>query len=401
MSLEMLKKRLMARGGNAEGRMSKDKLDTLNKALLYSQQAETIVLNGVEQRALLNNNKVKMDYDDKVISIPFSSNIKVGDVFYWGKTGENWIVYLRYYTEDAYFRGLVRKAQHKIEWVNDFGKKCETYLAVRGPVETKIKKEQKSEILFDLPNYTLSTIVPYNEDTKTLKRYSRVTVDNKFWEVTVEDSTSEKGVIDLQLLETQKKVDEDNIIAGDLIKREVKLITPLDSVTFADLYSQINLDCSMLLNGVYNEELTKNIVYEIGTENAEIVGNYLRFTSPGQVLFSVKSELSGLEKSFLIQVEELAELETSFEIMGNPTAISYGSDLYSIVKRENGVQKPITGMYTWEVSDPNKTIASSVPNNTSIGIKWSTGMSGYVVITCKDENNEVLKSLSIKVKPLI
>ena len=59
-----------AGGGKADDRMQKDKLRTLKKALLYSYQAETIVLeDGREFRALINPDKLKNDYDNKILSI--------------------------------------------------------------------------------------------------------------------------------------------------------------------------------------------------------------------------------------------------------------------------------------------------------------------------------------------
>ena len=72
MSIETLRTRLQYRGGNAEGRMQKDKLNSLKKSLLYSYQAETIRLtDGREFRCLINPDKLKPEYDNKIISIPF------------------------------------------------------------------------------------------------------------------------------------------------------------------------------------------------------------------------------------------------------------------------------------------------------------------------------------------
>ena len=52
--------------------MSKGKVRTLKKALLYSYQAETAILSdGREFRCLINPDKNKPDYDNKIISIPF------------------------------------------------------------------------------------------------------------------------------------------------------------------------------------------------------------------------------------------------------------------------------------------------------------------------------------------
>ena len=103
--LDTLNLRLNYHGGNQEGRLIKDKQRSLNKALLYSYQAETAVLaDGREFRCLINPDKLKNDYGDKIISIPFKDiclnadkvgktteglqeiGMKAGDVFQWKET---------------------------------------------------------------------------------------------------------------------------------------------------------------------------------------------------------------------------------------------------------------------------------------------------------------------------
>ena len=64
--------RLNYTGGNQQQRMNKDKLRGLKKALLYSYQAATLVTeDGREYRCLINPDKLKNDYDQKILSIPF------------------------------------------------------------------------------------------------------------------------------------------------------------------------------------------------------------------------------------------------------------------------------------------------------------------------------------------
>ena len=72
-SLDNLKNRINYAGGpNQEKRMNNDKLRSLKKALLYSYQGQTAILNdGREFRCLINHDKLKEDYDDKIISIPY------------------------------------------------------------------------------------------------------------------------------------------------------------------------------------------------------------------------------------------------------------------------------------------------------------------------------------------
>ena len=72
-SLDNLKMRINYAGGaNQEERMNSDKLRSLKKALLYSYQAQTAeLIDGRRFRCLINHDKLKEDYDDKIISIPY------------------------------------------------------------------------------------------------------------------------------------------------------------------------------------------------------------------------------------------------------------------------------------------------------------------------------------------
>ena len=161
--LDNLKLRLSYQGGNQQGRMTLDKLRSLKKALLYSYQSATIELaDGRQFRALINPDKLKPDYDNKILSIPFKDiclnkkrlgktsvgeeeiGINSGDIFKWVDDNTYWIVYLPYPEEKAYFRAECRACQ--TAEINLQGKKYKGY--VRGPVETTIPWNQKNNILW-------------------------------------------------------------------------------------------------------------------------------------------------------------------------------------------------------------------------------------------------------------
>ena len=81
MSIETMGIRLNFDGGyRQQGRMILDKLRSLKKALLYSYQAGTAILkDGREFRCLMNPDKLKNTYEDKIISIPFK-DICIGQI---------------------------------------------------------------------------------------------------------------------------------------------------------------------------------------------------------------------------------------------------------------------------------------------------------------------------------
>ena len=205
MSLELLNKRINYQGGaNQQKRMFEDKLRTLKKALLYSYQAATAVLKDNRQfRCLINPDKNKPDYDNKILSIPYKDiclntprvgkttqgeeevGIKPGDVFVWKQNNEHWLVFLQSLDEKAYFRSEIRKC----EAIANIEKE-EYWIYIRGPVETDIKWNSKSGIIWNSLNYSIVFYITANENTnKYFTRFTKIKIsdprDNKMrtWEV--------------------------------------------------------------------------------------------------------------------------------------------------------------------------------------------------------------------------
>ena len=109
--------RLRAAGGHSQQeRMIHDKREALNRAVHFSYQAAQVLREDAESqqpvRALINPNKLKPDYDDKVVSVGYEYNFQPGDVFEWLGTGTHWLIYLQDLTELAYFRGDIRKCSY-------------------------------------------------------------------------------------------------------------------------------------------------------------------------------------------------------------------------------------------------------------------------------------------------
>lgn len=254
--LENLEARLNYRGGAAaQDRMIKDKLKTLRKALLYSYQAETAVLpDGREFRCLINNNKLSTDYDEKIISIPFediclnskrigktsegivSTNIAAGQVFKWKRTNTFWIIYLQHLEENAYFRGNIRECNGEAE-IGD--KKYKVYL--RGPAETELQWNQKSNISWNDINYSLVVYITKNEETEQFfHRFTKVKIDGKMWEVAVVNPYYGSGIIKVCLNEyynneMEEKQQKDNIPEIDISKPYIRgdlKVHPYDIVTY-------------------------------------------------------------------------------------------------------------------------------------------------------------------------
>ena len=395
-NLDLHKARLKALGGSAEERMQREKLKSLEAALKYSYQSERIFKDGVEYRALLNNNKLKPDYDDKIISIPHSAQFKVGDIFFWERTSSNWIVYLRQYTEDAYFRGYVRRAEHKVRWKDEFGNLIEVYAAVRGPVEDKIRSQAKGGLSFDEPNYSLSLIIPSNENTKKLKRYSRVTVADQPWEVAAVDSISEEGVIELALVENYLNREEDTKeLVGGKIKTKIKVSSCLDELHEVKVGIPVPLWTEVLIDDKISNNLTKGIRYSVIEGNAQIANNSLTLLTEGLIKVRLNIEDINFTKDFDIQgLEVTTQNIVDFDITGNERVKSFGASTFKIVKYENGQIVEANGQWQFD-NNPNLFKVLSEDKN-AITFEWVNGVYGELKLSYQEEDRIETKTIKIE-----
>lgn len=220
MSVELLNKRLQYQGGNQEQRFIKDKLIGLKRALLYSYQAATAVLaDGRQFRCLINPNRNKPAYDNKILSIPYKDiclnsprvgktsqgqeeiGIKPGDVFIWKETDTHWLVYLEYIEEDAYFRSEIRRCDQQVKIGDD-----SYWVYIRGPVETSIEWTQKAGIEWNTLNYSLVMYITsdqltnsYFERFKTIKVFNPKFNEEKTWQVVGVDPYYGDGILQVFL----------------------------------------------------------------------------------------------------------------------------------------------------------------------------------------------------------
>ena len=230
--------RLNHQGGNLQqNRMIKDKRKSLDRALVYSYQgADVRKIDSTSDdyvRALINPNKLKQDYDDKIISVGYEHHFECGDIFEWKGTETYWLIYLQDLTELAYFRGDIRKCSHQINWEDENGKHS-TYAAIRGPVETKINYIQKHGISVDTPNYSLNILLPKTADTLSyFQRYNKFYLaDDELkvcWRIEAIDWLSMPGVLEINAVEYYANEFEDNLEDGTVGTLKTEPINPNNS----------------------------------------------------------------------------------------------------------------------------------------------------------------------------
>ena len=212
-------------------------------SLVYINTLQNIVDNLTSAqpqfKCLINHDKLKVDYEDKIISIPFfeppegeidpiQTDFHNGTVFKWihGNKEEwtpdtYWIVYMQYSEETAYFRAEIRKADEEIEIITIDDQGNENTVTYRGwmtgPNETTALWNTKKNVTWNDMNYTKLLYITKDEDTLAFfQRFDRIVINGKPWEVqaynqsysTSRSAGTDTGIIRVALKETYTNTDQ-------------------------------------------------------------------------------------------------------------------------------------------------------------------------------------------------
>lgn len=251
-------------------RLREDKLRSMKRALYNSYQSAVIQFDKDDRefhfRCLINHDKLKVDYEDKILSIPFRQvpveyegnnmlsmeqkmvdtgtpgefldeegspvindddgtttfyRVKAGDTFKWVSGNEGympdsyWIIYLQYSEETAYFRGQIRKADDIIEIIpieqdGSEGEPLEYHGWTVGPNEDEQVWNVKRGVVWNDMYYTKLLYITKDEYTSAyFKRFDRIIINGQSWQIAAYNDnygTSNKnstgGMIRVALKET-------------------------------------------------------------------------------------------------------------------------------------------------------------------------------------------------------
>ena len=265
-------------------RLREDKLRSFKRALRNSYQSAVIVFDKDDRqyhfRCLINHDKLKVDYQDKILSIPFrqvpveleNSNlpiqqkmvdtgtaglfldqqgqpvlddndevitayrVKPGDTFKWVSGNEGympdsyWIIFLQYSEQTAYFRGQIRKADDQVQVIpiDEDGQEGEPVIYhgwTTGPNEDEaIWNVKKGVVWNDLYYSKLLFITKDETTTEFFNRFNRVVINGQTWEVQgfndnygTTSKNSTGGIIRVALKETYTST---NQVIDNMNKKE-------------------------------------------------------------------------------------------------------------------------------------------------------------------------------------
>lgn len=309
-NLNLLKLRAKhANNDRQHDRMVKDKLRSLHRALLYSYQTAWIKKDGIEDadyvRALINPDKVKFDYDEKIVSVEYEHGFGPGDTFEWKNTGTHWIILKQEMTEVAYFRGNVRRCQELLITDPETGDKISIWAAVRGPVETKLNTIQKAGLVANVPNMTLQLYIPKTEQNiRLFERYVTFEFGGRFWQIVAPDTISTPGIIEIPAVEDYECHHSDLLVEvvdpnppaeeyEDTIEGET-FVKPLEQSIYTVTSYNPNLNWIVTLASD-NKDVEDTVEWEI-REDGSIAVTWISMVSGSYVL-----KYGDLEKTIIVQ----------------------------------------------------------------------------------------------------
>lgn len=349
MNLDLYRKRQVAYGGSSPI----DKLDYRNKrlfnrALQESFNAEEVVLNNKDWRALILEDKLTLELDQKWIGMPLESNLKPGDVIHVKRNDIRWIMVQTDLSERSFCRCVGKRCVTEILWRDEDDNVHSSWAALRGPTETSIKTEARKHILFDQGNEKVALWLPDTPETKSLRRYKHIMVKGETWEIASVDYLTTPGILELNLVEAQDNRDLDNTSLGIARDNKFTFTNVFDKDLDFQLNTYISLEPYLTKDGVdITEEKESEFVFTCypDTYTYDEVHLGVSFSELGNYHITIGYPNMKMVKEYDIEIKQYDTKEESYYLIkGNsiirPLANSLES--YDIDYFVNGVQTPIT-----------------------------------------------------------
>ena len=349
MNLDLYRKRQVAYGGSS----SIDKLDYRNKqlfnrALQESFNAEEVVLNNEDWRALILEDKLTLELDQKWIGMPLESNLKPGDVIHVKRNDVRWIMVQTDLSERSFCRCVGKRCVTEITWRDEDDNVHSSWAALRGPTETSIKTEARKHILFDQGNEKVALWLPDTPETKSLRRYKHIMVNGETWEIASVDYLTTPGILELNLVEAQDNRDLDNTSLGIARDNKFTFTNVFDKDLDFQLNTYISLEPYLTKDGVdITEEKESEFVFTCypDTYTYDEVHLGVSFSELGNYHITIGYPNMKMVKEYDIEIKQYdTEEESYYLIKGNSIIRPLVNSLesYDIDYFVNGVQTPIT-----------------------------------------------------------
>lgn len=199
-SLELMQQRLKYFGGKRDiDRVDWQKNRDLTQALLYSDKSEFVQVEDRKFQVLIDGSKYSYNtFDEKEIQSVKKDKMRIGDILYWFRTKTYWVVLEQDLEETAVFKGRVRKCSYLDIEFGDIVFKGAFFNLKNGEIQ---QTQINESLLMDVLSDNAKLILPVDNNSKNLKRYDKLKIGNRMWEIQSIDNLSQETIISIYLKE--------------------------------------------------------------------------------------------------------------------------------------------------------------------------------------------------------
>lgn len=199
-SLDLMQQRLKYFGGKRDiDRVDWQKNNDLVKQLLYSDKSEFVQVGNRKFQVLIDGSKYSYNtFDEKEIQSIKKDKMRIGDVLYWYRTKTYWVVLEQDLEETAIFKGRVRKCSYLDIEFGDTTLKGAFFNLKNSELE---QVEVNNSLIMDVLSDNAKLILPIDENSKSLKRYDKLKIGNRMWEIQSIDDLTQETILSIYLKE--------------------------------------------------------------------------------------------------------------------------------------------------------------------------------------------------------
>jgi hypothetical protein len=239
--LNVYKRKVLSSG--LTGDPTKDTILQMQKAfeeaLAQSPSSEEVTIvedpTGQHRLSLITQSKEpKWDQDVKNIAIPFSEQIDVGKTIDWIRTGYKYLVLTQNLTQKAYFSGQIEQCNFLLNWKDNSGNTYSQYVVVDGPKEKEDDFKKFFGLSVDEGSGVLLVLIGKTDGSKILKRYDRIILNEKAWEIILINDMENDNIIRFALKENFVNKDIDDI-TNSIANNTEPAVGELRSLILGDL----------------------------------------------------------------------------------------------------------------------------------------------------------------------
>lgn len=374
--------------GNENEEFSTYATDAFNQLLNNSPEVYDIeiVKNQLLKKAIIHGvtTDVLSNMDTRNILIEIGT-INIGD--YIKLKDKIWIVYSDVDNNRIYEKGMIRKCNHNLKWVDNKGNIQKYPAFVRN--ETRYTSGERVDLFIREGNTLESILLPSDENTREITNGKRFIINNHVWRVTKVDWDVE-GLVSLVCEENKFNPATDNEELGIADYYNDIHTYKLNILNKNPILSTINTPITLEIQAFDNDVIDENPELEFIISNNSIISiedNKIIPLSKGNCELTVKYH--NVQSNVSVNVIEQEVKQYTVEISGN-AYIKWGRQAtYTAIFKESGQVYTNTCSFYLTDKDGNNTnlatIVSQDTNTASCVVKANSNeLDGYVVLHALD-----------------